>query len=240
MSNLIRPQIDVCLSPNLIDLYDLKGKIVVVVDILRATSVMVTALANGAKSIIPVASLDEAKEYLAKGYLCAAERGGAQVAGFPLGNSPFSYMDEKIKDQELVLTTTNGTLAISKSSDAEEILIGAFLNLSALASYINKSGKHLLIHCAGWKGKTNMEDTLFAGALIEKLLDSYDLGCDTPHLALTYYQSVKNKLENTITNSAHAKRLNKMNVIKDIKFCSQIDTYKVIPKLNGTRLEQLY
>lgn len=235
----MKPQIDVCLSPNLIDLYDLEGKIVVVVDILRATSVMVTALAHGAKSIIPVASLDEAKEYQAKGYLCAAERGGAQVDGFPLGNSPFSYMDDKIKDQEIVQTTTNGTLAISKSSEADEILIGAFLNLSAVANHIKSSSKDLLIHCAGWKGKTNMEDTLFAGALIEKLSDSHDLGCDTPHIALTYYQSEKHRLVETITNSAHAKRLNRLSVIEDIKFCCELDTYSVLPKLKGKRLEAL-
>ena len=108
--------VDVCLSPNLIDLYDLDGKITVVVDILRATSVMVTAIAHGAKSIIPVASLAEAQEYQDKGYLCAAERGGAQVEGFPLDNSPFSYMDEYVKGKDIVITTTNGTLAISKSA----------------------------------------------------------------------------------------------------------------------------
>lgn len=231
-----RAQIDVCLSPKLIDLYDLKGKIVVVVDILRATSVMVTALAHEAKSIIPVASLDEAKDYLAKGYLCAAERGGAQVDGFPLGNSPFSYMNEKVKDQDIVLTTTNGTLAISKSMAADEVLVGAFLNLSSLTDYISKSGKDLLIHCAGWKGKTNMEDTLFAGALIDSLTSTHDLGCDTPHMALKYYQSVKTELADTITNSAHAKRLNKLSVIEDIKFCAQIDTFSVLPKMNGDRL----
>ena len=235
----MKPKIDVCLSPNLIDLYDLEGKIVVVVDILRATSVMVTALAHGAIRIIPVASLDEAKKYLAKGYLCAAERGGVQVEGFPLGNSPFSYMDERIKDQEIVQTTTNGTLAISKSSGADEILIGAFLNLSAVANYIRVSGKDLIIHCAGWKGKTNMEDTLFAGALIDKLSDSYELGCDTPHMAFTYYKAVKSQLVETISNSAHAKRLNKLSVIEDIKFCCEIDTYNVLPKLNGKYLESL-
>ncbi|UXP33058.1 2-phosphosulfolactate phosphatase [Reichenbachiella agarivorans] len=229
--------IDVCLSPNLIDLYDLKGKIVVVVDILRATSVMTTALAHGAKEIIPVEHLDEAKGYLTKkGYLCAAERGGQQIEGFPLDNSPFSYMDESIVGASIVITTTNGTLAIKRSEEADEILIGSFLNLSSIADYIKMQNKDVLVHCAGWKGKTNMEDTLFAGALVEKLKLSHQLGCDTPHMALTYWEAVKADLSETIANSSHAKRLNGLNITEDISFCMRIDEYQVVPKMKGDKL----
>ncbi|WP_456458123.1 2-phosphosulfolactate phosphatase [Reichenbachiella sp.] len=232
----MKRNIDVCLSPELIGLYDLEGKIVVVVDILRATSVMVTAMAHGAKEIIPVATLDEAKSYLEKGLLCAAERGGAQVEGFPLDNSPFSYMNEEIKDQPIVITTTNGTLAITKSTSADEVLVGAFLNIKAVADYITKQDKDVIIHCAGWKGKTNMEDTLFAGALVELLEQSHDLACDTAHLSLKYYQSVKDNLFETVKNSAHAKRLNKLHVIKDIEFCVQQSIYDLVPVLSGDKL----
>ena len=228
--------IDVCLSPKLIDLYDLEGKIVVVVDILRATSVMVTAMANGASEIIPVATLDEAKEYQKKGFLCAAERGGAQVEGFTLDNSPFSYMSEEIKGQPIVITTTNGTLAITKSVAADEVLVGAFINIAALTKYIAGQHKDVIIHCAGWKGKTNMEDTLFAGALTDLLRDTHDLACDTAHLALNYYLSVKDCLFETVKNSAHAKRLNKLQIIKDIEFCTTQSTYDVIPALQGHKL----
>ncbi len=128
--------IDVCLSPDLIGLYDLEGKIAVVVDILRATSVMVTAMAHGASEIIPVATLEEAKSYLDRGFLCAAERDGAPVDGFPLDNSPFSYMNERIKGKPIVITTTNGTLAITKSTAADQVLAGAFLNIKAVAGYL--------------------------------------------------------------------------------------------------------
>ncbi len=226
--------VDVCLSPNLIDLYDLEGKIVVVVDILRATSVMVTALAHGAKEILPVATLEEARCFLEKeGHLCAAERGGDKVDGFSYGNSPLSYMNDEVKGKCLVMTTTNGTLAITKSTSADEVLIGAFLNISSLAKYIAGSKKDVIIHCAGWKGKTNMEDTLFAGALVEMLLGTHDLGCDTPSLALTFYQAVKSDLMETVKRSSHAKRLKGLNIIEDIAFCMKFDEYEVIPKLSG-------
>lgn len=232
----MKRNIDVCLSPDLIGLYDLEGKIVVVVDILRATSVMVTAMAHGAKEIIPVATLDEAKSYLEKGFLCAAERGGAQVDGFPLDNSPFSYMNEDIQGQPIVITTTNGTLAITKSTTADQVLVGAFLNIQAVADYIVEQDKDVVVHCAGWKGKTNMEDTLFAGALVELLTETHDLACDTAHLSLKYYQSVKDNLFETVKNSAHAKRLNKLHVIKDIEFCVNLNTYEVVPRLEGEKL----
>ncbi|MEP3387916.1 MAG: 2-phosphosulfolactate phosphatase [Reichenbachiella sp.] len=232
----MKRNIDVCLSPELIGLYDLEGKIVVVVDILRATSVMVTAMAHGAKEIIPVATLDEAKSYLEKGLLCAAERGGAQVDGFPLDNSPFSYMNEEIKGQPIVITTTNGTLAITKSTSADEVLVGAFLNIKAVADYIIRQDKDVIVHCAGWKGKTNMEDTLFAGALVELLNSTHELACDTAHLSLKYYQSVKDSLFETVKNSAHAKRLNKLHVIKDIEFCVQQSIYDLVPVLRGDKL----
>ncbi|UXX80914.1 2-phosphosulfolactate phosphatase [Reichenbachiella carrageenanivorans] len=232
----MKRNIDVCLSPELIHLYDLEGKIVVVVDILRATSVMVTAMAHGAKEIIPVATLDEAKSYLDQGYLCAAERGGAQVEGFPLDNSPFSYMNEEIKGQPIVITTTNGTLAITKSTSADQVLVGAFINIQAVADYIVRQGKDVIVHCAGWKGKTNMEDTLFAGALVELLCESHDLACDTAHLSLKYYQSVKDNLFEAVKNSAHAKRLNKLDVIKDIEFCVGQSIYDLVPVLEGDKL----
>ncbi|MCV9387822.1 2-phosphosulfolactate phosphatase [Reichenbachiella ulvae] len=229
--------IDVCLSPQLIDLYDLEGKIVVVVDILRATSVMTTAFAHGAREIIPVEKLEVAREYLSKdGYLCAAERGGEQIEGFPLDNSPFSYMDGVVQDRSVVITTTNGTVAIERSMVADEVLIGSFLNLSSVAEYIQLQNKDVIVHCAGWKGKTNMEDTLFAGALVEKLKMSHELGCDTPHMALKYWESVKDNLTETVESSAHARRLNRLNIKEDIAYCLRIDEYQVVPKMIGDRL----
>lgn len=231
--------IDVCFSPDLIDSFSLEGKIVVVVDILRATSCMVTGIASGVEGIIPVATLDECRSYQKKGLICAAERGGKQVEGFELDNSPFSYMAPELVGKQICATTTNGTLAISKSLVAEQIIIGAFLNLSAVAAYLKDQPNDVIIHCAGWKGKVNMEDSLYAGALIEKLQTTHHLNCDAPHMALKYYQSVKHELLPAVQDSSHAKRLSKIGIQKDISFCLEIDRFEVIPVLEGNVLVAL-
>ncbi|TRX56291.1 2-phosphosulfolactate phosphatase [Fulvivirga sp. M361] len=228
--------IDVCLSPDLIHLHDISDKNVVVVDILRATSCMVSGLANGVKSITPFASLDLCCAMKEKGYLIAGERGGQKVEGFDLGNSPFDYMNAKVKGHKIAVTTTNGTVAIDKSKGAVSVVIGAFLNLSAVASYLRKREESVLIFCAGWKGKVNLEDSLFAGALVEELQNDFTNECDSPLLVQAAYQNMKHDLVGFIKNSSHAKRLNRLNVHEDIEFCMKQDEYDVLPVLNGDEL----
>ena len=223
--------IAVCLSPELIHLFDLKNKAVVVVDILRATSSMVTGRAHGITAIKPVASLEECLLLGKNGYVTAAERGGEKVEGFDIGNSPFSYMDDDLKGKKVAITTTNGTLAISKSMDAEHIFIGAFLNITTVANELRSLNKDVVIHCAGWKGSVNLEDTLFAGALIELLQDEFELTTDDAVMARSLYKAHRNNLFETVASSAHARRLEKFGVIKDIAFCVRFDEYSVIPRL---------
>jgi len=224
-------KLDVCFSPDLIHLYDLKGRIVVVVDVLRATSCMTTAFAHGISKIKPVANLEECKALGEKGYITAAERGGEKVEGFDLGNSPFSYMDKDLKGKNIALTTTNGTLAITKSVAADEVIIGSFLNLNAVVKYILNQERDVLIHCAGWKGKFSMEDSIFAGALVEHLKSKYQSECDAPNAAATLYNSAKDDLKEYMADSAHVKRLKNFNVSKDIAFCLTPNQYDVVPKL---------
>lgn len=221
------------MTPELIHLHELEGKIVVVVDILRATSCMTTAIANGVEGIIPVASLEECKSYKDNGFICAAERGGQQVKGFQLDNSPFSYMDDKLKGKTIAVTTTNGTLAITKSLEAEKILVGSFLNLSAVSKYLEIQQKDVVIHCAGWKGQVNTEDTLFAGALIDQIKSTFEIDGDGAQIALKFYERAKSDLLAEVQESAHAKRLAKFDIIEDIKFCLEIDKYQVIPILKN-------
>lgn len=233
-------KIDVCLSPELLNLYRLDGKIVVVVDVLRATSCMITALAEGVEEIRPVASLDECRDLKAKGYLTAAERGGEQVEGFDLGNSPLSYLNRAYAGQKVAVTTTNGTLAITKSAPyARQVIIGGFLNLSAVAEYLRKQSEDVVILCAAWKGKVNMEDTLFAGALLKELENNYELECDAPLAAKTLYQCVEGKLYEFMQQSSHARRLSKFGVEEDIKFCLEANKYREIPALKGEVLVRL-
>lgn len=228
--------IAVCLSPDLVHLFDLKNKSVVVVDILRATSCMVTGLSVGLKAIKPVASLDECRELGSIGYITAAERGGQKVEGFDIGNSPFSYMDDELRGKKVAVTTTNGTLAISKSLDADHILIGAFLNINAVADKLRMLDKDVVIFCAGWKGSVNLEDTLFAGALIELLDNEFELTTDDAIMSRSLYRQHADNLFETVANSAHAKRLEKFGVIKDIEFCVRFDEYDTVPYLEGGEL----
>jgi 2-phosphosulfolactate phosphatase len=232
--------IEVCVTPELVHLYGVENKIVVVVDILRATSCMTTAIAHGVISVTPVATLEECKKLKDAGYLAAAERDGKTAEGFDLGNSPFTYMDrDLLKGRKLVTTTTNGTLAITKSVKADEVLIGAFLNISALAQYLIQQDKSILIHCAGWKGKLNLEDTLFAGALIDMLKDHFDIENDSAMAAHSLYQCGKYDMNDFLKNSSHAKRLNGLNIFKDIQFCLTRDVYSVVPVLRNGELVEL-
>ncbi len=224
-------RIDVCLSPELIHLYNVPNYCVVVVDILRATSCMTTAFAHGVKHIKPFANLDECLTMKASGYFTAGERNGEKVEGFDLGNSPFEYMDERLKDERIAFTTTNGTQAIVKSKGAKEILIGSFLNISTVADYLKTGKESILVVCAGWKGKVNLEDSLFAGALVDQLKDTVEPDCDAPIAAQHLYNHAKNDMVDFLKNSSHVKRLNRLDIFKDIEFCLTPDKYTVLPKL---------
>ena len=229
--------IDVCLSPELMHLYEVQDKTVVVVDILRATSCMCTAFAYGIRSITPFAKLEDCLAMKKDDYFTAGERDGKKVEGFDLGNSPFEYMDEKLRGKKIAFTTTNGTQAIAKSIGAKEIVIGSFLNLSAVTEYLFKGENNVLVVCAGWKGKVNLEDTLFAGAVIDLLGDHIEPDCDAPLAAQHLYRLAKNDLNGFLQNSSHVKRLAKLNIHKDISFCLTPDQYAVVPVLRDGVLE---
>ncbi|WP_299754994.1 2-phosphosulfolactate phosphatase [uncultured Pontibacter sp.] len=223
------PSIDVCFSPELLHLYELKGKAVVAVDILRATSTMVTAFAEGAARIFPVMELEECRAHAESGCLTAAERNGVKAEGFDLGNSPFGYMDGKVQGRNIAITTTNGTRAIRMSEAAEEIVVGAFLNLQTVADHLTELGLDVLVVCAGWKGQFNLEDTLFAGALVERLQKTFASENDSSLAALYLYQTAKADLVTFLRQSSHVRRLEHLEIHKDIEFCLRHDVYNVLP-----------
>jgi 2-phosphosulfolactate phosphatase len=232
-------KIDVCFSPELLHLYNIENSIVVVVDVFRATSCMTTAFAHGVEGIIPVASIEECINYQQKGYLAAAERDGKTPEGFDFDNSPFSYMDEKVKGATVCVTTTNGTLAITKSKSAVKVIIGSFLNLGALTNYLKDVQYDVLVLCAGWKGKPNLEDTLFAGALVEKLKNEFMIEDDSALMAMRLYENAKGDLLSYVATSSHVKRLQRLGIQKDIAFCLQQDLYDVLPVLRGNILVKM-
>jgi 2-phosphosulfolactate phosphatase len=231
--------IEVCLTPALLELHGVENKVVVVVDILRATSCMTTGLAHGVKSIIPVASLDECSSLRAKGHIGAAERDGKMADGFDLGNSPFSYMDKSLIGRTVAMTTTNGTQAIAKSLKAKQIIIGSFLNKTVVINYLLKQDSDVLVLCAGWKGQVNLEDTLFAGAVVEGLHKEFSSENDSAMTAYTLYQAAKKDMSSFLSNSSHVRRLRKLNIVKDIDFCLQSDVYDVLPVLKDGELVKM-
>lgn len=231
--------IDICFSPTELPLHNLSDKVVVVVDILRATSSMCTAIAHGVERIIPVSTLEECRVLQQLGYLVAAERDGKKAEGFDFGNSPFSFMDESLQGKTIAMTTTNGTHAIAKSRAAREVIIGSFLNLEAVCDYLLQQPYNILILCAGWKGKANLEDTLFAGAVVDELDGYLEFESDAPLMAATLYKAGRNNLRAFLEQSSHVRRLQKLEIHKDTDYCLQQSVFNVIPVLEGNALVKL-
>lgn len=234
------PKIEVCLTPALLDLYAIENSIVVVIDILRATSSITYGIENGAEAIIPVMNVEDCLNYADKGYLLAAERNGEVVAGYDFGNSPFSYTAERVAGKTIVLTTTNGTKAMHLAQErAHQIIVGSFLNLTSVCDYLKKQNKDVLLLCAGWKDNFNLEDTLFAGAVVERLQNEFTVGDDSSVAALDMYQLAKGDLREYLKKSSHNHRLVKLNIEEDVKFCLKVDVCTTIPVLEGEKLVEL-
>jgi 2-phosphosulfolactate phosphatase len=234
-------QLNVCLTPALIPLYNVEDYIVVIIDIFRATSSICYGIENGAEAIIPVAEVEECAAYREKGlsYLLAAEREGKVVCGFDFGNSPFSYTREKVAGKTVVLTTTNGTHALHISRSAKKIVIGSFLNLTSLCNFLKTKNDHILLVCAGWKNNFNLEDTLFAGAVVEQLKTG-DFKLDDAAIAANdLFQLGKHDINEYLKKTSHSERLKKLGIEKDIAFCLQVDLTTAIPVLDGEKLVKL-
>ena len=228
--------LDVCFSPSLIHLHDISESIVVVIDVLRATSSICVAFANGVNSIVPVATIEESMAFKDKGFLIGAERNGEMLDGFDLGNSPFSYMTEAVKGRNIALSTTNGTQAINAAKDAYQIVIGSFLNHSVLCDWLDNQDRSVLLLCSGWKNSFNLEDTLFAGAVVDCLIDKFELTKmrDAALAARHLFTLAKNDIDGFLMESSHRKRLEKLQIEDDIKYCLSFNLAPVVPVMvNG-------
>lgn len=228
--------VNVCLSPALLPFYELDNTTAVVIDIFRASSSMCYGLANGAHSIIPVAEIDECLAYKGKGYLLAAERDGAVVEGFDFGNSPFSYTPEKVAGRTVVLTTTNGTRAIQHCKRAKTVVMGSFLNIGALTQWLKNQDGHVLLVCAGWKNHMCLEDTIFAGAVVDRLQAAEVTMDDAAYAAQHLYHSAREDLATFLAEASHSKRMKHLHIEKDIAFCLQENVVAAIPVLKNGEL----
>jgi 2-phosphosulfolactate phosphatase len=230
------PKVYTCFTPALYHLYQNEQAIVVVIDIFRATSAICTAFQYGVEKMIPVASLEEAHQYKKMGYLTAAERNAEKLDGFDFGNSPFGFMDPIVEGKTIAISTTNGTQAIEKAKGTAGIAIGSFLNISALAKWLVKQNKDVIMLCSGWKNRFNIEDTIFAGALTNKLIDlgNYETDCDSTIAAIHLYELAFNDMFQFLDNSSHRKRLKLLNLENDIKYCLSQDITDVVPIIDGS------
>ena len=234
-----KPSLHTVLSPALLHLYDVSNTVVVVIDVLRATSTIATALYNGAKEIIPVDSVERCIQ-LGKELACvtAGERDGQIAPGLQYGNSSFEYPREFIGGKTLVLTTTNGTklLHMALAKGATEIITGSFLNLSAVCDHLSSIGKNVILGCAAWKDKPNMEDTLFAGAVVSRVRDHFSINCDASHIAENLYNIASQDLYGFMksNDASHYHRLTNFGLEKDIRHCLTPDLANILPEyVNG-------
>ena len=231
-------RIDTCFSPALYEPELHKSSVIVIIDIHRASSAICSALANGAESIIPVAGADEAKDLKNKGYLVAAERDGFVLDFADFGNSPFNFTAERVSGKKIVYSTTNGTGIIKLASEAYEVSVGSFLNISALLRWLRMQNRDIVLFCAGWKNRFNLEDSVFAGAIAENLLNSGDYStiCDSTLAAVDLWSIAKPYLRGYIEKAAQRTRLRDKKLDDCIDFCLTTDFTDVIPVLKNNVL----
>lgn len=236
-----KPTLYTSLSPALLHLYDVRDCIVVVIDVLRATSTIATALYNGAKAVIPVDSVEKCIR-LGKEMECitAGERDGKVAEGLQYGNSSFEYPRAFIQNKILVLTTTNGTklLHMALAKGANEIITGSFLNLSVVCEHLIEKTRNVILACAGWKDRVNLEDTLFAGAVVHCVKAHFNVNCDASHIAENLYVSAKADLYGFMkkNDASHFHRLMNFGLEKDIRHCLTADLANVLPYYVDERL----
>lgn len=237
-----RRKLETCFSPALFEAEQHSESIVVILDILRASSAICTAFANGASAIIPVTEVAMAKDYKSRGYLVAAERDGFVLAFADFGNSPFNFTKEKVSGKTIVYSTTNGTGLINLVSSAYMTVIGSFLNISALSKWLIKQDRNVLLLCAGWKNRFNIEDTVCAGAIGEILIgsDHFTTICDSTFAAIDLWTLARPDLSGYIEKAAQRTRLRDKKLDDCIEFCLTPDFTDKIPIMkNGVLVENI-
>jgi 2-phosphosulfolactate phosphatase len=233
--------IEVCFSPLSWPLFEKDDAVIVITDIFRATTAICAAFHNGVKSIIPVAEISESESYKQLGFIVAGERDGKKLDCADFGNSPFHFMDPSLKGKTIVLNTTNGTQAIrAVSKGSNRVVIGSFLNLGAVVRYITTQQKPVVIFCSGWKNRFSLEDTIFAGALVESLItngnNKFHTICDSAIASADLWNSAKKNPLTYIEKAAHRHRLRKMGLDDILEFSFQTDFTEAVPVLNGSEI----
>lgn len=223
--------IEVCLTPDEYQIGAYEKFTAVVIDVLRATTSIATAFSNGCHQIVPVEQVAQAfqkREQLYPDAILAGERKGLLISGFALGNSPLEYGQNAVMDKTIIMTTTNGTMALNKASDAAKVYAAAFVNAMAVCSRLIEEGRPVVILCAGTDGRFSMEDALCAGLIADRLQDHYHLS-DKALAVQAMYEAYKSNLVARVGQSSHAIYLTELGFAEDVKLCLQQDVFSVAP-----------
>ena len=232
MDTNIKLHVEVCFSPVIYPDKLTKEKfITVIVDILRASTSICSALEHGIKEIIPVKGIKEAMEFKQKGYIVACERDGRVLEFADIGNSPSDFIQDHLEGSTVAFSTTNGTQAVELANDADDIVIGSFVNLTSLTNWLIRKKKNVVILCSGWKNLFNLEDSIFAGALSEQLITSgtFNTACDSVKASMDLWQLAKNDLAGYLSKSSHRNRLKHIVSDDDYRYTVTTDTSQIIP-----------
>ena len=227
-----KPSLVTVLSPRLLDLYTVEDSVVVIIDVFRATSTIATALFNGAASVIPVSAVNDCIAIGKKlGAITAGERDGKVIEGLQYGNSPAEYPRSFIENKTLVLTTTNGTRLLHMALDkgAGAVVTGSFPNLSAVCDFLVQQQKNVILGCSGWKDRFNIEDTLFAGAVVQRIQEYFTVHCDSSLMAANLYNLHRADIKSFIRTTTHWHRLASYGLEKDLEYCVTADMANVLP-----------
>lgn len=238
LMNHSKPQLEVCLSPALLHLFNSQDVVTVIIDVFRATSTIAAALDNGAEKIIPVASVEEciALGSQFSGSITAGERDGKVAPGLQYGNSPSEYPRDFIQGKVLILTTTNGTRLLHMVKGAAEIITGSFPNIDAVCEFLLAQHKPVLLACASWKDRFNLEDALFAGAVAAKIAPYFTINCDSAQACISLNEQAEGQYFEYLKRGAHYKRLSGFGLESDMIYCTTPNVHPVVPILRGDEL----
>ena len=234
--------VEVFLTPNSLRSEDVRARAVVVIDVLRACTTIVTALRNGARGVIPVADMAQAGKIASNldpaSFLLGGERDAARIEGYHLGNSPAEYDAETVAGRTIILNTTNGSGAFVAAQGGAMLVAGALVNAQATVDALLAAGLDVTLVCSGWKGRVSLEDTLCAGLLVHRLFDGHLPGdaSDSVHIALCQYQGEAHGLEKAIRQSTHARRLAEAGFEADLAAATAVDSLPLVPVLRDNRL----
>lgn len=234
-------KLDVFLTPHAVTERDVQGRFVVAIDVLRACSTIVTALANGARAVVPVSDMEAAGRLAAglggEGNLLGGERNGIKIEGFDLGNSPAEYTREAVEGRTIIFKTTNGTDALLKGVGAVHLVAGCFLNAGAVVDRAREADLDVTLICSGWRGQVSFEDTLCAGLLVDRLLGDHAASApDAARMAVHLFRNAAETLYEAMAASDHGTRLAELGAADDVRLCSRIDAVPVLPILRDQLL----